>query len=730
MRERELRDDATGTEPGLHLDLHDGGYRVTDAAVHLRRVLEVAAPEHRPDPGALQVHRERGGRVERERTLDQLLGSIPLAEREERIDGVRGEDDARAPLDALRASLCETLLGELDGLREVADEVVLVGGVHPVPEQRRPVALGDLPRALQESESDFDLAALGAADAQDVRGDRRISRRPDHRRDLERPPGRLDGVVETPFDHEAARERGERRGTEFARARIAEHLERLLEQWDRTGLAHIGEVQRLVSKQPGVVRIVSRALGERRLHERQAPLTLTRVAEMRRRATHELELVHSCGCHRVGHHVPQAERPLAELGGGGVRTGGTRLAHGLHRGGERFRGVVRAEPVIGDLGGESAGACRGRGFESLRISCVESRPLAGQDVVEDRLPHQRVAECVVVAVDGEHAEEHGLPCGGVELVFAALVHLREHRVRDAHAAGGDEAQQLLRRLGQSLVAGEQQLTKGVGYEALVAASVDADELLDEERHAVAAAEHRVERALARRLVDDERPGELANLTAREPRELTALHPAVALRFGEEGAYRMPPRDVFGAVAQHREHPARAECAHEEAEQCQARRVDPVQVLDDEDDGTLAREGLEEHRDRLVQLAGRGAGGGSVPRRRSLGGGCPELGKERDEGPAPGADGVEHTLGSLLGDERAQRGLHRRVRRCNAAEVDALPGEQAHVTGKAGFELADEPCLADARLATDDDGEGRARPHLIEALVEPREVGVATDHGRC
>ena len=195
---------------------------------------------------------------------------------------------------------------------------------------------------------------------------------------------------------------------------------------------------------------------------------------------------------------------------------------------------------------------------------------------------------------------------------------------------------------------------------------------------------------------------------------------------------MPPRHVFGAVAQHREHAARPERAHEEAEQGEARRVDPVQVFDDEDDRPLAREGLEKHRDGLVQLAGGGAdrgrsGGRGI--RGGIGTGCRELGQQRDEGSPPGADGLEHALGALFGDERAQRRLHGRIRRRDAAEVDALAGEEPHVGRKPAFELADEPRLADARLAADDDGERRAGTHLVEAFVEPCEIGVTADHGR-
>ena len=489
---------------------------------------------------------------------------------------------------------------------------MLVGRVDPVAEQRHAVALGELSGALEEGEPLVDVAAVGAADAGDVRGDRRVPRRLDLRGHRECAIGGLDGVVEAAVDHEPTGERRERGGAEVARPGVAagvEGGERLFEHGDGPALADVREVEPLVAQQPRVVRVVARALGQRRLDERETALALARVAEVRGRAAHELELGHARGRLGIGHDVPQAERSLAELGGRRVRGGGTSFAHRLHRRGERPSRIVGAEPVVGDLGGEAPGARGGRRLVGLGVPGVEPGAFAREEVVEDRLAHERVPERVVVALDREHAEVDALACGGVELVVGAAVHLREHRVGDADAPGGDEAQELLRRLGQAFVAGEQQLAERVGHEALVAASVDADQLLDEEGNAVAAAEHRVEHPRARSLVDDHRLRELAHLAAGEPAELAALDPPVALGLGEEVAHRMPPRDVFGAIAQHREHAARAERAHEEAEQCEARRVDPVQVFDDEDDGPLAGERLEEHRDRLVQLAGRGAGGG-------------------------------------------------------------------------------------------------------------------------
>ena len=86
--------------------------------------------------------------------------------------------------------------------------------------------------------------------------------------------------------------------------------------------------------------------------------------------------------------------------------------------------VVRAEPVVGDLGGEAPGARGGRRLVRLGVARVEPGALAGQQVGEDRLAHERVAERVVVALDREHAEVDALARRRVELVVGAAVDLR------------------------------------------------------------------------------------------------------------------------------------------------------------------------------------------------------------------------------------------------------------------------------------------------------------------
>ena len=284
---------------------------------------------------------------------------------------------------------------------------------------------------LEHGEPAIDLAPVGTADGSEVRRDRRITWRAELGRDRECPVGGLGSVVELAVDHEPARERAEHRGAQFARCVVAEpveRLERLFEHLDRAALADVAEVERLVAQEPGVVGVVARAFGERGADECEASLALAGVAQVRGGAPHEFELAHARGLGRVGHDVPQPERAFAQLGGGGVGRGSAGLAHGLHRCGERTGGVVRTEPVERDLGGEPAGARGGGRLVGLGIARVESRPLAGQQVREDRLANQRVPERVVVALDREHPEEHALARRSVEIIGGAGVDLGQERM--------------------------------------------------------------------------------------------------------------------------------------------------------------------------------------------------------------------------------------------------------------------------------------------------------------
>ena len=95
-------------------------------------------------------------------------------------------------------------------------------------------------------------------------------------------------------------------------------------------------------------------------------------------------------------------------------------------------------------------------------------------------------EGVVVVAGHEHAREDGLTDGGVEVFGRTAVHGGEQVVRHAHAAGREQTEHGLRARFEAFVAGQQQVAQGVGQLVVGRAAVEAEELLDEEGHALAA----------------------------------------------------------------------------------------------------------------------------------------------------------------------------------------------------------------------------------------------------
>ena len=139
--EGDLAGDPAHAEPRLGLDLHDLGHRRAHGAEGFGRAGRLAEPEDGPDARTLQVNGEGCRRVESEGALDERSGTIPLAEREQGVDRVGREDDARATLDALGAGLLEALFGKTHRFVVVADQVMQVGRVDPVAQHGRAVAL-------------------------------------------------------------------------------------------------------------------------------------------------------------------------------------------------------------------------------------------------------------------------------------------------------------------------------------------------------------------------------------------------------------------------------------------------------------------------------------------------------------------------------------------------------------------------------------------------------------
>ena len=337
----------------------------------------------------------------------------------------------------------------------------------------------------------------------------------------------------------------------------------------------------------------------------------------------------------------------------------------------------------------------------------------------DRLAREGVPERVVGGVGAEHVGDDRFARGGVQLVGRAFEHLLEQPVIDGDAARRDEAQHPLGRLAQALVAGEQQFPKGLRQVFAGAEVVDADELLDEERNALAQRVHTIDRVdvggAAQDLLRLRR-----DLRAVEPGELPARHPAGALELREVGAQRMPAQHLVAAIAEEEQEAAARDHPDDESHQFERGRVGPVQVFDHHDERLRRRDVLEQHRDQLVEPLGARSG-------RNLG---PEaqLGQQHREHAAPGPRSFDDGVEADLVDQLPENAGERRIWSTVGAEIDAAPGDDDGRSRCLRPEFVEQSGLADARLAADHHDPRLAGYDLLQLLAQGDEIGLTPDHG--
>ena len=239
-------------------------------------------------------------------------------------------------------------------------------------------------------------------------------------------------------------------------------------------------------------------------------------------------------------------------------------------------------------------------LEGVREREVQRRALAGEQVVDDHLAQQRVAERVpALVVDHDDVAGHR-----VAQRVAQLARLHAARVGDElvvePAAGGEEPQRLLRGLAEALDADHERVAQGRGQPA---APVEAggEELLGEERVALAALEQAVDEVVRRRRAEDVLEL-LGQLVAVEAPQLDPPGAGRALELGEQRPQRVAAVQLVGAVGEDDEDGLAAEAAGEEGEERARRAVGPVDVLEREDDRTVLAEALEQREERLEEPA--------------------------------------------------------------------------------------------------------------------------------
>ena len=401
----------------------------------------------------------------------------------------------------------------------------------------------------------------------------------------------------------------------------------------------------------------------------------------------------------VRHAVPQRERVLEVA---------QRLAVGVARAraatpaatdaAERPRQVVRAVPVAGELGGTvAAGASpssSGRARSPAPSAACSAVPLAGQQVLVDRLADERVAEGVgPVGVGDEHAG--GRP--------------PRARPRSRRPAAADSASSSAWPIGRSATAATRDDLLSGGRQALEAAEQRVAQRLGQLAGAVGGGGQQllgVERVALRRARTGGRPGRPSGASPRMPVSCSATSsrlkrssairstPGARSSSASSGPQRVAAVQLVGAVGGEQEERLRARAADEEDEEVARRGVGPVQVLDHERDGR------------------------SRPSR------------------SISASSASNTCGWLAPfghrlAERPQRLDERRVREDRAAELQAVADEHARA-GRAAraSNSRHQAALADARLAGHE-GEGRdvrrraPRSSTASSSARPTNVGLET-----
>jgi hypothetical protein len=176
---------------------------------------------------------------------------------------------------------------------------------------------------------------------------------------------------------------------------------------------------------------------------------------------------------------------------------------------------------------------------------VKMQPLtfAGQQIVVERLAHQRVAEPARVAVDHQHLVQDGLTQRCSHRLAGDL--LQQHVVHLV-AQHGCDVQHRLCRLGQPLDTGQDYVGQRGGHAVVDVAG--GHELLDVERVAVAARKQFVHDLVGRRIVADlaEQPGQL--VTA-QPGQHDPLDLRAAFQVSNHRTQRMAAMQVVSAVGE-------------------------------------------------------------------------------------------------------------------------------------------------------------------------------------
>ena len=226
----------------------------------------------------------------------------------------------------------------------------------------------------------------------------------------------------------------------------------------------------------------------------------------------------------------------------------------------------------------------------------------------------------------------------------------------------------------------------------------ADQLLDEERVALGAADDVADARLAAAGVGVQLLHETAYVGAAERLELDALDAGHPRPHGDLAAERVAAVQVVGAVGRDERDRGVEAAAEQEAHQVAGRLVGPVEVLDDEEQALAGAGRLGEGVHGVEE-------GGLVGRERTRGrwpGQHPLAGQQTEQCGVALGDLVEQ-VGQLTGDAAGDLG-EGEVGQGAVGEVEAVPGlDQPALGDGAVAELGQQAGLADAGVAGEEDG---------------------------
>ena len=543
--------------------------------------------------------------------------------------------------------------------------------------------------------------------------------------DCPRDPDRLaavgDRLVVSIDQHQDLADPGEDPGALRRRVAGRQQRHRLVEQPERRLRALVEPVgpAELRADQGAMDRIRDDVLDRDRLAEElRHPMELAGDLGRAGRPLEQLDSVEPERGLRVGDAVPQPEGHLVLALRRRERHGRERGVAGADSRDRRAIVVAGGLPVVGELDPvpRAARPARGRSMvERLGVGAVERAPLAGEHVVVGGLAHEGMTERIAGGLAGSVPDQQLAIDGHAQPVRQVLLrearHFGDELVIDPPAGDrGDPEHPLhvVRGRGDPGDEGRRDRRWQTGRGGI--GGLGEQQLLQEEGVAVGSLVKAVEAGPVHRLAVD-RLDDPRRIVPIEPREVDAFEPAGPPDLSQPGEERVTAVELVGTVGQAENDALVGEARHEPGDCIARRRVRPVDVLDHEQQRPVRGESAEQP-DEGIEQAGAGRGRAERPgvRRGSPGSviavGAGDPGKARDQGSQrverPGVE-VEQGLAIVGVEVIAQGGRDGGERQAHPADRDAaaLEDPKASLGGPTG-ELPDEPALAHARLARDEE----------------------------